>query len=92
MKIDESQAIDIAKRYVQDELADGVTDIDFDNCNALLDEEGYGNMALGIDEDFWLVTFLMKTRPDNIGTYEPEYMTVMVGVDSGEAYWIPEMI
>ena len=92
MKIDEAQAVVIAKKYVQEELADDLTEMDFDNPHVHLDEEGYGNMALGMEEDFWLVSFMVKDKSGGMAGYEPESMTVMVGADSGEAYWIPEMI
>ena len=93
MKIEQSEAIAIAKKFSIEEngesnltIADGKYEVSFE-------EDGYGHSVLGLNESYWSITFMLEKAENNTSIFDSdsEYFIVLVGASSGEPHWLPMM-
>ncbi|HHJ36538.1 MAG TPA: hypothetical protein ENJ87_12305 [Gammaproteobacteria bacterium] len=93
MKFKESEALSIAKRFVMDEYKDSKLSIDDEACKISFEVDGFGRTVLGMDENYWLITFMLKGVEKNINVFDvdSEYFIVLVGAESGVPHWLPMM-
>ncbi len=91
MNIKEVEAFVIARRFTVQEytgsklsIVDGKEEITFE-------KHGFGHTVLGLTENYWSITFILKGNGQNVFYSGCENFTVLVGADSGEPHWLPVM-
>ena len=90
MKINESQALEIARRSAQEESEQGNMSIDMQDYTIKLEKDDYAESLFGLEGEYWSVTFKVN-KADNAGaTFDPDYIVILVDAGTGEAYWVPE--
>lgn len=90
MKINESQALEIASRSAREESEQGHMSIDIDDYTIKLEDDDYAQSLFGLEGAYWSATFRVN-KADNAGaTFDPDYIAILVDAETGEAYWVPE--
>lgn len=91
MKIKESEALTIAKQFTLEEYKESKLSIVDGECEISFEKDGFGHTVLGLSEDYWSITFMLKSAEQNIFDSGSEYFIVLVGAESGEPHWLPMM-
>ncbi|GMR08584.1 MAG: hypothetical protein BMS9Abin26_1589 [Gammaproteobacteria bacterium] len=91
MTIKESEALAIAKQFVMDEYQESKLSINYEEYMISLETDGYGHTVLGLNESYWSVTFMLKSTEQDQILFDPDYIIVLVGAQSGEPNWFPVM-
>jgi len=91
MKIEEQEALAIATQFVAEEYKESSFFIVDDEYKISFENDGIGRIVLGLNEDYWSITFTMKSLAPKTFDSGSEYFIVLVGADSGEPHWLPMM-
>ncbi|GMT40078.1 MAG: hypothetical protein IEMM0001_0813 [bacterium] len=90
MKIKESEALAIAKQLIMDEYKESNFSINEKEYKIRLDKGGFGQTFFGL-ENYWSVTFILKSTELDVGIFDSEYIVIFVDAESGEPNWFPAM-
>ena len=91
MKINESEALAIAKQFVMDEYKESKLSINYGEGGISFEKGGFGHTALGLNENYWSITFMFKSTEQDMAVFDSDYITVLVDAESGEPVWLPMM-
>ncbi|TNF91705.1 MAG: hypothetical protein EP297_15285 [Gammaproteobacteria bacterium] len=91
MKIQEPEALDIAKQFVMGGYKESNLPIDYGEYKICLEKGGFGHTVLGPNENYWSATFLLKSTEWDTSAFDPEYIIVFLDAESGEPNRLPEM-
>lgn len=91
MKISESEALSTAMQFAKDEHKESNLFVDEEKYTIIFEEDGFGRTVLGLDENYWLITFTLNNTGVTAFDSGSEYFTVLVGAESGEPHWLPMM-
>ena len=91
MKIKETEALAIAKQFTMEEHKESKISIVDEEHKISFETDGFGRTVLGLNENYWSVTFMLKSSEPNAFDSGFEYFIVLVGAESGEAHWLPMM-
>ncbi len=85
------EAFVIARRFTVEEykkskltIVDGKEKISFE-------KNGFGHSVLGLTENYWSITFILKSSKQNVFNSGYESFIVLVGAESGDPHWLPAM-
>jgi hypothetical protein len=91
MKINESEALAIAKQFVLDEHEESEISVNAEEFKIILESGGFGHTVLGLNYDYWSITFMLKNNNNDMLVFDPDYYIVLVDAESGEPNWLPVM-
>lgn len=87
MKIEEKQALEIAKSFAKSEYEDTDWPLDLNDVSIKL---SYGNWA-GMSDPHWSVIISTKSTDPNVAVVDPDHVIVLVDQNTGRTEWFPVM-
>ncbi len=91
MKIKSSEALIIATQFTMEEYKGSDFSIVDGDYKISFEKDGFGHTVLDLNENYWSITFMLKSTERNTFDSGSEYFIVLVGAESGEPHWLPMM-
>lgn len=87
MKIEEKEALELAKKFALEEYQDTEWPLNVDDTSIKLSHGTW----FGLSDPHWSVVISTKIDDPNVAVVDPDHVIVLVDTETGETKWFPVM-